>query len=245
MGKLFSLVVPAYNEEKTIESVIRTLYSLTLPEKWSLEVIVINDCSKDTTAKVVSSLLTEFSTLSLITNESNLGKSRSVKKGILLTKGDYVAIQDADLEYEPKDLMTMLHNAIDSDLDVVFGNRFGKQNKLIYPSYYLGNLGVTAFSNIFTFPRIGKFIPDMEVCYKLIRGDVFRTIASSLTATSTFGFEPEVTAKVARYKKENSKKLSMEIVPIMYHPRSFAEGKKIRWSDGVKALWEIVTYNLF
>lgn len=244
MAKLLSLVIPAYNEEKTIESIIRTVFSLQMPQDWEIEAIVVNDHSKDTTASIVSKLTSEFPKLVFVSNEQNLGKSRSVKKGILLTKGDFVAIQDADLEYDPKDLITMLKKAISEDLDVVFGNRFGKQNKLIYPTYYLGNMGVSLFSNIFTFPRMGKIVPDMEVCYKLIKGDVFRSIAQRLTATSTFGFEPEVTAKVARYRDSNNKKLTFGVLPISYNPRSFAEGKKILWSDGVKALIEIMAYNL-
>lgn len=240
-----SVVIPAYNEENTLEAIVDKLFTVEFPEYIKLEVIIVDDCSVDKTPFVISKLIERHSeNLRTIRNEANLGKSRTVAKGILATTGDYVVIQDADLEYDPHDIATMFAKLLTEKLDVVYGNRFGKDNKVIYIQNYLGNKLLSFISNIFTYPRLRTWIPDMEVCYKLIRGDVMRDIAKTLTATSNFGFEPEVTARLAKYRVDGQR-LKLGIVPISYNPRTIAEGKKMKaFSDGFKALKEIINYNL-
>lgn len=241
---LLSFVIPAYNEAATIEELLMKVIGLKLPGKFIKEIIVINDSSKDDTSKIVAKMAKKYKELSLLNNKVNLGKTQSVKKGLLKTQGEYVVIQDADLEYDPNDVVEMLQKAINKELDVVYGDRFGGKNGVLYAGFFLGNQIVTFVSNLFTFPRVKKWIPDMEVCYKLVKGDIFRDIAKTITATSSFGLEPEVTAKLARYKVEG-KKLRWGIYPISYFPRTIEEGKKIRYTDGLKAIIEIIKYNLF
>lgn len=244
MNKVFSIVIPAYNEEKTIKKLLEKVSNFVLPEGYKKEIIIINDCSKDKTEQIVKEYIKQRKGYSLISNEVNLGKTQSVKRGLQKTTGDWVVIQDADLEYEPEDLSHMLDWALTKNLDVIYGDRFGGDNGLLYLSFFLGNKIVSFVSNIFTFPRIKKWIPDMEVCYKLVKGSVIREIAPQITAKSSFGLEPEITAKLARYNKKG-KPLRWGIVPIRYYPRTIEQGKKIRYSDGVKAVIEIIKYNIF
>jgi len=240
---ILSVIVPAYNEEKTIIKMLEKLFMVKFEEKIDLEVLVVNDGSKDNTLKLLTKFAETNKNIKVLNNPVNIGKSRTVKRGILESKGNFIVIQDADLEYDPKDINKLLQTCLKQNLNFVYGNRFGGSNKLIYKSFYIGNKGVTFISNIFTFPRFGKYIPDMEVCYKLINGEIARQIAKRLTATSNFGFEPEITAKLSRYKI-NGKHLKFEVLPITYLPRTIEEGKKIRWVDGLKALKEILKYNL-
>lgn len=246
MKSKLSLVIPAYNEEKTIKELLEKVSNTQLPDDFEKEVIVINDASKDSTQEIVSELINKYPYLKLLRNEKNLGKSQSVRKGILESTGDYVVIQDADLEYEPEEIGTMLQKMLDKKLDVVYGNRFGKKNKVIYYQNYIGNKILSFISNLFTYPRIRVWIPDMEVCYKLVRGDVMREIAKTIESRSNFGFEPEVTAKLSRYKKQDRKHLRFIVEPITYRPRTIAEGKKMKAiKDGIKALKEILKFNLY
>lgn len=236
-----SFVVPAYNEEKTLEEIIRRVLSLDL----DLEIIIVNDASKDNTLRIAEDIAATNSKVKVLNNERNLGKSQSVREGILATVGDYIVIQDADLEYDPNEVVELFKMAENENLDVVYGNRFGKHNKVIYWQNYIGNKGLSAISNIFTFFRIWVWIPDMEVCYKLIRGGIARDIAKNIDSKTNFGFEPEITAKLSRYKKEG-KHLSFKVMPISYFPRSIAEGKHMKAiEDGFKALLEILKFNLF
>lgn len=239
--KKLSIIIPAYNEESTLEQIIRKVEEITLPRNILKEITIINDCSKDKTLSIAEDLKQKYHNISVINNVQNLGKTQSVKKGILKSSGDYVIIQDADLEYDPKDIERMLSVALKDRVDVVYGNRFNKDNVLIYKSFYLGNKIVTFISNIFTYPRIKKYIPDMEVCYKLIKGNIARKVAKNISAKSSFGLEPEITARLARYNKD----LKWSIVSIKYSPRTIEQGKKIRYSDGLKAVIEIIKYNLF
>ncbi len=239
-----SIVIPAYNEEKTLEELVKRVFELTLPQNFEKEIIIVNDGSKDSTWEIIQKLAQENTEVVPLNNPHNMGKSQTVRNGLLKTTGDYVVIQDADLEYEPKEILDLLNLALENDLDVVYGNRFGKKNEVIYWQNYIGNKSLSAFSNLFTFPRIKVWIPDMEVCYKLIKGNVIREIAEGIVSKSTFGLEPEITAKLSKYKL-NGKHLKFGIVPISYYPRSIAEGKKMNAvKDGMKALREIITYNL-
>jgi len=241
--KVVSIVIPAWNEEKTLEKVIHTIQDLnfgSLPK----EIICIDDGSTDKTPQILTKISRRGS-IKVITNKNNLGKSQSVKKGVLRSKGDIVLIQDADLETDPDDLIPMVKLITNGQCDVVFGNRYDKKvkNKVSILNY-IGNKIITNFSNLFTFPR-GLVVPDMEVCYKVMRGDIFRDIAKKLQSRTTIGIEPEITARIARYRIEK-RKLRIKIYPIKYSPRTLKEGKKARYIvDGLKAIWEIIKFNTF
>jgi glycosyltransferase involved in cell wall biosynthesis len=238
-----SIVIPACNEEKTLEVLVRKVLDLNLPFEMEKEIIIVNDCSKDKTGEIIEKLRSQYFSIKTLHNEKNVGKSRTVRNGILSSTGDYVVIQDADLEYEPNELSIFVEKIVTQKLDVVYGDRFGKKNEVIYWINYIGNKGITFVSNLYTFPRIKTWIPDMENCYKMVKGDIIRELAKDFTATSNFGFEPEVTAKLSLYKKDG-KHLKFGIVPVSYFPRSVAEGKHMKaFSDGWKALKEIIRYN--
>lgn len=241
-----SILIPAYNEEKTLKALVEKVLSVEFPENINLELIIINDGSKDTTSQIAHGLEEQYKGMVFAyDNEKNVGKSQTVRNALLKSNGDLVVIQDADFEYEPNEIVDLLNLMIDKDLDVVYGNRFGKKNKVIYWQNYIGNIGLSFISNIFTFPRIWKYIPDMEVCYKLIKGDVAREIAQNIVSTTNFGVEPEITAKLSKYKL-NGKRLKFGVVAISYFPRSIAEGKKMKaLEDGFKALKEILRFNLW
>lgn len=235
-----SIVIPAYNEEKTIAQIIRKVLELNLSQ-WNIakEILVVNDASQDRTAEIVSEIASRQKDIKLLNHNKNIGKSQSVKTGILASTGDLVVIQDADLEYNPENFIDFITEFLkDKSLDVVYGNRFGKDNDVIYWQNWIGNRALTLISNIFTMWK-GFWISDMEVCYKMARGDHYRKLAATIKSTSNFGFEPEITAKFA---KSNVKYLQL---PIDYSPRTIAEGKHMNaWKDGLKALGEIVRFNL-
>lgn len=241
-----SILIPAYNEEKTLKALVEKVLSVEFPQDINLELIIINDGSKDTTSQIAHDLEVQYKGMVFAyDNEKNVGKSQTVRNALLKSSGDLVVIQDADFEYEPNEIVDLLNLMIEKDLDVVYGNRFGKKNKVIYWQNYIGNIGLSFISNIFTFPRIWKYIPDMEVCYKLIKGAVARGIAQNIVSTTNFGIEPEITAKLSRYKL-NGKRLKFGVVAISYFPRSIAEGKKMKaMQDGFKALIEILKFNTF
>lgn len=243
MSKL-SIIIPVYNEEKTLAQLLNKVLNLDFGGDIQKEIILVNDGSKDSSWNIIQDFEKKLTDVIGISNERNSGKSQTVKNGILKSTGDVVVIQDADLEYEPLELVEMLNLMSEKDFDVVFGNRFGKKNKVIYLQNYLGNKLLSFISNIFTYPRLRKYIPDMEVCYKMVKGNILRDIAKGIESKSNFGFEPEVTAKLSKYKV-NGKHLKFGIIPVSYYPRSIAEGKKMKAiEDGVKALVEIVKFNL-
>lgn len=247
-----SIVIPAYNEERTIREILRQVSEIGL-RQMKKEIVVINDGSKDNTLKLAQAEATELvdnhTSFKILSNDKNMGKSQSVKKGILETTGDLVVIQDADLEYEPQELQTFINLfKEDPELDVVYGNRFGKKNKVVYWQNWFGNRFLTFISNLFTV-RNGFWVKDMEVCYKMVRGDVMREIATTIASRSNFGIEPEITAKLAKFRwHENNgkvRKLKLKQLPITYRPRTIAEGKHMKaYRDGIKALGEIIKFNL-
>lgn len=244
MARTLSLVIPVYNEEKTLEILVQKVLAVSLPKNISKEIILVNDGSKDKSGEIMDQLAKKYPEIKSYHNQKNAGKTQTVKNGISYTTGDYVVIQDADLEYEPNELIDLLNLMLEKNLDVVYGNRFGKKNKVVYWQNYIGNKALSFFSNIFTYPRIKVYIPDMEVCYKMTKGDIARELGSTIKSTSKFGLEPEITAKLSKYKL-NDKHLKFGIVPISYYPRTIAEGKKMSaFSDGLKALKEIIQYNL-
>jgi len=239
--KKLSIIIPAYNEEKTILKILNRV--LTLQTDLKKEIIIVNDCSKDNTKDLIQSYKDckkkQNCTYKIINNDRNIGKTQSVKRGIRVSTGDLVVIQDADLEYNPENLVSFVEIFKKNPyIDVIYGNRFHKNNKqIIYQSYYWGNRILTKISNFFTIPR-GLKVNDMEVCYKMAKGDLFRKIGKQIESQSSFGLEPELTAKFAK------KKVYYWEIPIEYTPRTINEGKKIKiFKDGSSALWEIIKFN--
>jgi glycosyltransferase involved in cell wall biosynthesis len=245
-SKKLSLIIPVYNEEKTLSVILDKV----LGQKWDLdlELIIVNDCSKDDSGKIIKSYCGKYKNIKVLTNIKNIGKSQSVKRGILASTGDLVGIQDADLEYNPADLLKIVSLFRQKPLDVVYGNRFGKKNKVVYFMNWIGNRGLSAISSLFTYPRARMWTNDMETCYKVVKGHILRSIAPTISAKTTFGFEPEITAKLSKFKIKEEKKRHIRYaeIPISYYPRTVEEGKKMKGlSDGTKALIEIIKYNLF
>ena len=241
-----SIVIPAYNEAKTIDQILTNINKVISAVKFEKEIIIVNDCSSDNSSIVLEQLAKSNPEITIITNDINLGKTQTVKRGLLATTGDWVVIQDADLEYDPNDFVFMLEQAIRLDVDVAYGNRFGIDNGVGYLKNFIGNVGLSLISNLFTMRRIRVYIPDMEVCYKMVKGSIIRELAPKILSRSSFGFEPEITARLSRYKKPNGQNLKFVTLPIHYYPRSLEEGKKMHAiKDGLKALAEIIRFNLF
>jgi glycosyltransferase involved in cell wall biosynthesis len=229
---LVSIIIPAYNEERFIREIIKRVRagSTTL----SCEIVVVDDASHDATVSVVEQLIGEGKDdLRLIRHPVNRGKGAALRTGLAEARGDIIIIQDADLEYDPRDYPRLLEPILEEHADVVFGNRFhGGPHRVLYFWHYTANKFLTLFTNLLT----GLNLSDMEVGYKVFRADVLRRL--DLTA-ERFGIEPELTIKVAR--------LGVRVyeVPIRYHGRTYAEGKKITWRDGAAALFHIVRYRFF
>jgi glycosyltransferase involved in cell wall biosynthesis len=243
--KTLSYIVPAYNEEQNLELIIEKVLSTTLPHRTKKEIIIINDKSKDKTLTVAKALAKKHKEITVLNNTKNLGKTQTVRKGILKSTGDYVVIQDADLEYDPEDIVLLYDQLLKNKCDVAYGNRFGVDNGFVYFANFYGNIFISFISSLFTSSRLHVMIPDMEVCYKMVRRDVIRDIAQGIISTSNFGFEPEITAKLSRYKL-NGEKLKFIVLPIRYYPRTVEEGKKMKaFQDGFKALFEILRFNIF
>jgi glycosyltransferase involved in cell wall biosynthesis len=224
-----SVVMPVYNEAQTITRVIERV--LKAPVELSREIIVVDDASTDGTWELLQGL--PFGEIRLLRHDVNQGKGAAIKTGVAHATGDIVLIQDADLEYDPRDYPLLLEPILEDQADVVFGNRFhGGPHRVLYFWHYAANRGLTLLTNLLT----GLNVTDMEVGYKVFRRDVL----SRLTLESNrFGFEPEVTVKVAR--------LGCRVyeVPIRYYGRTYEEGKKITWRDGVAALFHILRYRFF
>lgn len=243
--KKISLVMPVYNEEKTLSLMLDKVFKVN----WGvdLEVVIVNDCSNDNSRNIINSYRNNKK-IKILSNEKNLGKSQTVKRGIIATTGDIVAIQDSDLEYEPNDLLKMLKQFQTTPVDVIYGNRFGKNNKVIYYSNWIGNRSLSFLSSCFTYPRAKMWTSDMETCYKMVKGNILREIAPQITAKTNFGFEPEITARLSKYKIKDGNQgrhIRFAQMPINYSPRTIAQGKKMHGlSDGTKALFEIIRYNL-
>ncbi len=229
-----SIVIPAYNEAKTIKEVLRQVQAVNLPADLEREIVVVDDGSKDGTVDVLRALADQD--IKLVFKDKNEGKGSAVRRGFQEATGDIVLIQDADLEYNPEEYASLLKPILDGDADVVFGSRFmGAQAKrVLFYWHYLANRFLTNLSNALT----NLNLTDMETCYKVFTRPVVDGCKDKLTA-KRFGIEPELTAWVAHggYRVYE--------VGIGYRGRTYAEGKKVNWRDGLAALWFIVKYNVF
>ena len=228
-----SVVIPAYNERHTVENLLRRVADAPLPEDMELEMVVVDDGSSDGTRELLRELETRADPpLRLIEHPQNRGKGAALRTGFEQATGDVVLIQDADLEYNPRDYPVLLQPILDDEADVVYGSRFlGGPHRVLFFWHYVGNRVLTTLSNMFTDLNLS----DMETCYKVFRAEVIEGLELS---SNRFGIEPEMTAKVAKAK------VRIYEVPISYHGRTYAEGKKIGWRDGVSAIWAILRYNL-
>lgn len=231
--KTLSIVIPCYNEEQTIEAILEEVEAVNLGTT-KKEVIIVDDCSKDDTRKILKKLRKKHG-YKVLLQEVNQGKGAALKRGIMESTGDVVVVQDADLEYDPQEYKRLLYPIERGHADVVYGSRFigGEPHRIIYYRNQVANKFLTMLSNMFT----GLNLTDMETCYKMMRGEAAREIAEELQA-KRFGFEPEVTARIAK------KNLRVYEIGISYYGRSREEGKKIGFKDGVKAIWEILYYNV-
>ncbi len=229
-GRCLSVIMPAYNEEATLEKIVVEVLKL----ESLLELIIVDDCSRDRTPEIGAELAARDERVRYVRQERNSGKTEALKRGFQLSSGDIVVVQDADLEYDPSELPDVIGPIIDGHADVVYGSRFmvKRAARVIYFYHYLANKGLTFLSNLLT----NHNMTDVETCYKAFRGEIIRNMTIS---SSGFGFEIEVTAKVAKLK------CAVYEVPISYYGRTYEEGKKIGFRDGVAALWYIAKYNLF
>ena len=235
-----SVVIPVYNEESTLEVLLGKVLAAPLPDAVDgLEIVVVDDCSGDQTWSVLEAWqpqIRDDARLVEVTRHrhpENRGKGAALRTGFAAAAGDVLLIQDADLEYDPADYPGLLQPIIDGHADVVYGSRFlGGPHRVLFYWHYLGNTFLTRLSNMFSDINL----TDMETCYKVFKREVIEKIT---LRSDRFGFEPEFTAKVAR--------LGVRIyeVPISYHGRTYAEGKKIGWKDGVSAIWSILRFNLW
>ncbi|MDA0990481.1 MAG: glycosyltransferase family 2 protein [Verrucomicrobia bacterium] len=224
-----SIVIPVYNEVATIRKLLNQVVAVDLGiEK---ELVIVDDCSSDGTSDVLRELETAHPDWRFVYHEVNQGKGAALRSGFQATTGDIVVIQDADLEYDPKDIRLLLGPVIGGHADVVYGSRFlgGGPHRVVYYWHYLGNRFLTTLSNMMT----DLNLTDMEVCYKMFRKEVLEGIEIQ---ENRFGFEVEITAKIAKGQWR------IYEVPISYYGRNYSEGKKITWKDGVRALWCIIKY---
>jgi glycosyltransferase involved in cell wall biosynthesis len=226
-----SVLVPVYNERDTIDLIVDRVRDTPM----HLEIICVDDHSADGTQQILETLLAQGRIDKLHRQPENRGKGAAIRQALSMSTGDIVIVQDADLEYNPDDWPVLLEPILDGRADACFGSRFlGGPHRVLYYWHSVGNHWLTTYSNMLT----NLNLTDMETCYKAMRGDLARSLLPKLTA-SRFGFEPEITARLA-----HSDARIFE-VPISYSGRTYAEGKKIGWKDGIAAFWHITKYNLF
>jgi len=225
-----SVIIPVYNEVNTIEQVLDRVRHVPIEK----EIVVVDDCSTDGTRDRLKVLQQRDGDLRLIFHENNQGKGAALRTGFQATTGNIVIVQDADLEYDPGEYPKLIAPILDGKADVVYGTRFagGESHRVLYFWHFLGNKLLTLLSNVFT----DLNLTDIETCYKVFRREVLQRIHLE---ENRFGFEPEVTAKVARLR------VRVYEVGISYAGRTYEEGKKINWKDGLRALWCVLKYNLF
>jgi len=229
-NKKLSVVIPAYNEENTLAGVVKKL--LELPHL--LEIVIVDDCSRDHTAEIAEGLAASDSRIRVRRHQKNSGKTEALKTGFAMTRGDIVIVQDADLEYDPKEIPGVIKPILEGHADVVYGSRFlvRKATRVLYFYHFLANKVLTFSSNMLT----NLNMTDVETGYKAFRGEIIRNM---IIKSSGFGFEIEVTAKIAKLG------CAVYEVPISYYGRTYEEGKKIGVRDGLQAFWLVFRFNLF
>lgn len=232
-----SIIIPVYNEEATISLILEKVDDVKLANKIEKEIIVVNDCSKDNSKNKILEFIKKNnkSDIKYFEHEENRGKGAALHTGISKASGDYLIIQDADLEYDPNEYNLLLNPILSGFADVVYGSRFigGNPHRVLFFFHTIGNKFLTFISNIFT----GTNMTDMETCYKLFKSEIIKDLDLK---EKRFGFEPEVTAKISRIED-----IRIYEVGISYYGRTYKEGKKIIWKDGFRAIYCILKYNLF
>jgi glycosyltransferase involved in cell wall biosynthesis len=229
-----SIVIPVYNEAATIQQLVGLVVEAPLPPRVKREIICVNDCSTDGTQAQLDELPTLYPGVDfqIVHKPANQGKGAALRDGFKLASGDIVLVQDADLEYDPQDYIKLIDPIVEDKADVVYGSRFiGEPHRVLYFYHTLGNKFLTAFSNMCT----NLNLTDMEVCYKVFRKSVLDRIDLKC---NRFGFEPEITAKIAKMRP----RLRIYEVGVAYYGRSYEEGKKITWKDGIKAILTILRF---
>jgi glycosyltransferase involved in cell wall biosynthesis len=231
-----SIIIPVYNEEKTISKIFCKLKDLELINQIKKELIFIDDFSKDKSIEIIESFIFDNPNLEikLYKHSTNRGKGAALRTGISMANGDVVIVQDADLEYDPNEINSLLKPILDGFADVVYGSRFvgGNPHRILFFWHSIGNYFLTFLSNMFT----NLNLTDMETCYKLFRSNIIKNISLN---ENRFGFEPEVTAKISKIPN-----IRIYEVGISYYGRTYAEGKKISWKDGFRAIYCILKYSL-
>lgn len=235
--KVLSIVIPVFNEANTIATTLNKIKSVTLNNHIKKQLIIVNDCSTDNSLQTIQNYIQTNADVEifLYSHTTNKGKGAAIHTGIHAATGQYIIIQDADLEYNPHEYNILLQPLIDEVADVVYGSRFmgGKPHRILFFWHTIGNKFLTLLSNIMS----NLNLSDMETCYKIFRAEIIKSIHLK---EKRFGFEPEVTQKIARIKN-----IRIYEVGISYYGRTYEEGKKIGWKDGVRALYCIVKYGLF
>lgn len=236
MNKILTIIVPAYNEENTIYNILNKINEVELIEDLKKEVIVVDDFSKDLTLNEVQRFIDENPEMSIkvLKHSVNKGKGSAIHSGIDKATGDFIIVQDADLEYSPKEYNILLKPMVEGVADVVYGSRFvgGEPHRILFFWHSIGNKFLTFLSNMFT----NLNLTDMETCYKLFRSDILKELELK---EKRFGFEPEITAKISKIKG-----IRIYEVGISYYGRTYQEGKKINWKDGFRAIYCILKYSI-